>query len=123
MLTRSQPDSETMRSGEFADWAILDADLRPEAIPAPDAAWLEVASFALSFDGYAYRRDQLGGWANQAVKRFQRSGTLSRALALPDLRALLFFEQRRFHHFGTSPDDGDRAYIDALLMAIRARVP
>jgi hypothetical protein len=123
VTTAPRADKTTMLSGEFAHWAILDAALRPEAVPVPGADWPEVNQFALSFDGYAYRGDQLGGWANQAVKRFQRSGTPSRALALPDLRALLFFVQRRFHHFGTSPDDGDRAYIDALLMAIRARVP
>ena len=95
-------DPAMMRSGESADWAILDADLLPEAVSPPGAAWPKVASFALSFDGYAYRGQELGRWANGIVQAFRRKGVLMQALSLTDLRALLLFEQRRLHHFGTT---------------------
>jgi hypothetical protein len=99
------------------------ADLLPETVPPPGAAWPKVAAFALSFDGYACRGQELGRWANGIVRAFHRKGALGQALSLADLRALLYFEQRCFHHFGTSPDGRDRTCIDALLVAIRAQVP
>ena len=42
--------------------------------------------------------------------------------ALADLRACLFFEQRRWHHFGDTPDEESMTYIWALVEAIRNRV-
>ena len=38
---------------------------------------------------------------------------------LDELRAALFFEQRRYHHFGEGPDGSDLDYIEALVGAIR----
>ncbi len=121
--TAGQADS-VMRRGEFGSFAILDDELTPRGVPLPGASWGGVvAPFALTFDGYVTRTaPELGEWANGHGRAFAGSGALDPALALPDLRALLFFEQRRYHHFGEAPDAEARRYIDALLVAIRRAV-
>ena len=103
-MTRGPHPDADMTSGEFGDWAILDADLTVERVPPPGTPfWMEVAEFALSFDGYQYRGTGLGRWANARVDRFHEKGRLDDDLSLPDLRALLFYEQRRFRHLDETP--------------------
>ncbi len=112
-----------MTTGEFGHWAILDADLTVERVPAPGAPfWKEVAEFALTFDGYQYRGSSLGGWANAQVRRFHEAGRLDDDLSLSDLRGLLFFEQRRYRHTEGTPTGPSARYVDELLAAIRSRV-
>ena len=112
-----------MTRGEFGYCAILDADLTVERVPDPGAPfWMEVAEFALSFDGYQYRAAGLGGWANSHVHRFHEAARLDHNLRLPDLRALLFYEQRRYRHLDETPTGSAARYVDALLAAIRSRV-
>lgn len=114
-----------MRSGEYARWAILNSDLRLSHVP-DRASGREVRDgFALSFDGYAYRGPkELGPWANRVSRRFQRDSNLLDQTSLSDLRALLFYEQRRAHHFGEGPDPMSpwAVYVDSLFDAIRARL-
>lgn len=107
-----------MLGGEFGGVAVLDDDLTPRQVPKPGTGWQQVSTFALTFDGYAYRGHGLGSWANEHVRAFSRDGTLDRDLSLRDLRALLFYEQRRFHHFGTAPAPDDEPYTCALLIGI-----
>ena len=92
-------------------------------MPAPGTPfWMEVAEFALTFDGYRYRGSGLGTWANARVDRFHATGRLDDDLGLPDLRALLFFEQRRFRHLDDTPTGSAARYVDALLAAIPSRL-
>jgi hypothetical protein len=56
MASALRPDQTAMLSSEFAD-------LHPEVIPVPGAGLPEVAAFALSFDGYANRRER-HDWLN-----------------------------------------------------------
>jgi hypothetical protein len=107
--------------GEFGDRAIGDQNVSVERIPTRPDPWMPFAEFALSFDGYAYRPD-LRDWANGQAVQFRASGTLADRLSLRDLRALVFYEQRRYHHLDVAPSGGGLAYIDALLAAIRRRV-
>ena len=112
-----------MTKGEFGYCAILDADLTGKRVPPPGTPfWMEAAEFALSFDGYQYRGTELGRWANSQADRFGEKGRLDDDLSLPDLRALLFYEQRRFHHLDQTPTGLAAQYVDALLAAIRSRV-
>lgn len=104
-------------TGEFSDWAVPSRTLRPEHVPSRGAAWDEVYQFALGYDGYALCHD-VGGFANQAVQSWRTRHVVPSAL--DELRACLFFEQRRYHHFGTDPDGPDADYVWALLDAIRA---
>lgn len=112
-----------MTGGEFGDCAILDEDLTAARVPAPGTQfWMEVALFALSFDGYQSRVAELGVWANKQVGRFAATGRPDESLTLPDLRAVLFFEQRRVRHLDATPEATAARYVDALLAAIRSCV-
>jgi hypothetical protein len=103
------------RDGEFGDFR---APLVAEEMPSPDAGWGEIAIFALTFDGYAVTPPpDLGDLANGARDEWFRSKRLPGSLV--DLRCCLFFEQRRYHHFGTPPEPEDERYLRALLDAIR----
>ena len=42
--------------------------------------------------------------------------------SLTDLRTCLFFEQRRWRHFGEDPEGEDMAYIREVVEKIRGRV-
>jgi hypothetical protein len=98
-------------------------DLKESDVPLPDAGWYEIGRFALSFNGYDWwgSFERCAEIANGAAQAFHELGTLPDSLA--ELRTCLFFEQRRWHHFGLDPDDSAMVYISALLEAIRRRVP
>ena len=130
-MTRSHEDAGSsplshrgrdMTAGEFGDGAVLNRDLRPEMVPASADPWMPFATFALSFDGYQYR-DDLGVWANENAAAFRGAGSLPAGLSLSDLRALVFYEQRRYRHMQIEPPRGDGLrYVDTLLAAIRTRL-
>ncbi len=121
MTGPSQPDFmdgfDGPRDGEFSEFHIV---LSKESIPDPDAPWApDIVVFALAFDGY----QALGGFdvlaelANATHEAWQTSGELPESLI--ELRSCLFFEQRRFRHFGEKPDEVTMSYIRALLEPIR----
>jgi hypothetical protein len=90
--------------------------LLPIFIPRPQATWDEIGRFALTFNGYAALSD-CGDVANGVADRYHRAGVLPSEL--PVLRGALFFEQRRYHHFGDAPEGDDLRYLWALIEAIR----
>lgn len=67
--------------------------------------------------------DRVGSVANSAREHFAREGTIDPELQLTELRGCLFFEQRRFRHFGHDPTEDDVPYIRALVEAIRTTLP
>jgi hypothetical protein len=75
--------------------------------------------FACDFDGYEVFGgfDPLAELANGWKDRWLADGSLPTSLR--DLRGCLFFERRRFHHFGEPPTGEDARYIRALLRRIR----
>jgi hypothetical protein len=81
-------------------------------IPGEEARWEEIERFALTFDGYKHwgGSEKCGEIANA-----RRQSTMS------ELRTCLFFEQRRWRHFGYPPDADAMQYIRGLLEQIRAR--
>lgn len=86
------------------------AALTVAMIPAEDAPWQHIAAFALAFDGYEY------------AGSFERCADIANGPIPGDvdgLRAALFFEQRRWRHFGEEPDPGALAHIHALLARLR----
>jgi hypothetical protein len=101
---------------------IANADLREHDVPGPDAGWHEIGRFALSFNGYE-RWGSFGRCAeigNRGLEGFRETGTLPESL--DELRTCLFFEQRRWRHFGLDPDEQAMGYIRTLVQAIRDAV-
>jgi hypothetical protein len=101
---------------------IANADLKDRDMPAPSAGWHEIGRFALSFNGYEWcgsfgKCAEIG---NRGAERFRESGALPESLT--ELRTCLFFEQRRWRHFGLDPDEEAMSYIRALVQAIRDKV-
>ncbi|MFM7815913.1 MAG: hypothetical protein ACKPGI_02980 [Verrucomicrobiota bacterium] len=87
--------------------------LRPEDIPGPGAEWPDLAAFALTFDGY-------GVW--DSFERCAEIANERRGETLTELRTCLFFEQRRWRHFGEDPDEETMDYLRKVVDRIRQRV-
>jgi hypothetical protein len=101
---------------------IANADLSESDVPAPDSGWQEVGRFALSFDGYEWwgTFQNCAEIGERGLEAFRATGVLPDSLT--DLRTCLFFEQRRWRHFGFDPDEEAGRYISALLEGIRDKV-
>jgi hypothetical protein len=101
---------------------IANADLTENDIPMSNAEWHDIVEFALTFDGYSYwgSFEKCAEIANQAAEAYARQQVLPDSLT--ELRTCLFFEQRRYHHFGQSPDGQAMDYIHALVDGIRQKV-
>jgi hypothetical protein len=97
------------------------SDLTPDQVPASDDEFA-IMKFALTFDGYRHHGsfEACADACNAAGRRYFADGRLPATLS--ELRACLFFEQRRWHHYGDSPDAEARGYMGALLDAIRDHV-
>ena len=93
--------------------AIPNALLRLEDLPAPEADWPAIWRLADTFNGYKH-------WGSfekcAAVANAQRHSTLT------ELRTCLFFECRRWQHYGEEPDEEGALYIRGLVDQIRARL-
>lgn len=87
--------------------------LRLEDVPAETADWRLIVKFAHTFNGYKAH----GSFEACAVIANER-----RHDSLSDLRTCLFFEQRRYNHFGHPPDEKAMDYIRSLLSQIRAKL-
>ena len=117
-----QVDTFTLECGRFtrvrvrlAEWMtnqsqclprVLLFSLTSTSLPSPITRTVGSVGFAPSA--------QIG---NGARARYRSDGSFPDNL--DELRAALFFEQRRYHHFGEGPDGVDLDYIQALVGAIR----
>ena len=92
---------------------IANNQLRLEDLPSPDADWQTLANFALTFNGYEVwgSFEKCAGVANS-----RQDSTLT------ELRTCLFFEQRRWRHFGEAPDVEAMEYVRSILEKIRVKV-
>jgi hypothetical protein len=100
--------------------ALPDESLTPADVPPADADWSRIMWFASSMDGY----EEWGSFENlaplaNAVSAYWDKTQEIVAIDLRALRACLFFEHRRHHHFGHPPDAQATAYIRALIERIR----
>jgi hypothetical protein len=87
--------------------------LKLSDIPPADAPFDAVENFGYTFN--AFKR--LGSFQTcAAIANEPRHGTLT------ELRTCLFFEQRRWHHFGDTPDEEAQEYQRSLVEKIRAKV-
>jgi hypothetical protein len=104
------------------DETIADADLKESDLPPVNAEWWRIAEFSLTFEGYDYwgSFDKCADIANRWAALYAEQQVLPESLT--ELRTCLFFEQRRWHHFGDDPDEESEEYIRALLEGIRRKV-
>jgi hypothetical protein len=100
---------------------IRNTALTAAQIPPVHSDYPAIAAFALTFDGYA-RFDNIAGFANNHLSSYRRERQRIRQSTLTELRACLFYEQRRHRHMGEEPVADDRDYINALLTEIKRRV-
>ena len=112
-------DAQSAPPGQFDTRAVPDAWLTPEQVPGRGEPWDAVFDFALTYDGHAYW-DGLSELAARVLTAWTRAQSLPTELG--QLRACLFHEQRRWHHFGIDPADRSASYMWALVDAIRDRV-
>jgi hypothetical protein len=93
-------------------------ELRETDLPNSYGDWTEYARFAVTF---APRdRETCRELASDAYARWQRTGELPRTLE--ELRACLWFEQRRWRFMGREPDRLGMRYVSALIRAMRAHL-
>jgi hypothetical protein len=105
--------------GDFTPCAVPNSHLRVHGIPDRGDAWDAVSSFSLSYDGYAYW-DDVSELATRCIRSWTRDHTLP--TSIDEVRACLFYEQRRWHHFGEDPNGRGAQYVWALLDTLRSLV-
>jgi hypothetical protein len=90
-------------------------------VPDAMAPWPEIEMFALTFNGYeAFQDEGCANLANRVIDEFSKNAKILEKLTLTELRACLFFEQRRCHHSDWVPGADEMIYIGAILNLIRA---
>lgn len=101
---------------------ISNANLKAHLLPRSGADWAEIIGFAHTLNGHEYwgSFEKYGEIANKILEENKASGKLPNNLT--NLRTCLFFEARRWRHFGYDPDEEAMRYIRALIEAIRACV-
>ncbi len=93
-------------------------------MPGPDDDQLTWIQFALTFDWYAEKgtHEACAAFADAVRDRWEQAGTLP--VGLNDLRAALFFEQRRWCWSNEGPfNDNEWRYWRSLVEAIRHELP
>jgi hypothetical protein len=105
--------------GDFTACAVTNGQLRVHGIPDRGDPWEAVSSFSLSYDGYAYW-DDVSELATRRIRGWTRDRTLP--ASIDEVRACLFYEQRRWHHFGEEPNGRGALYFWALLDTLRSLV-
>ena len=110
-------DPNTSPAGDFAASAIPNAELDITTVPRRGESWDSVADFALTYDGYGYW-DDLPTLAGRVLQRWTRRRSLPPTL--DELRGCLFYEQRRWNHFGEDPTGRSAEYMWAIVDAIGA---
>jgi hypothetical protein len=108
-------DPQRAPQGAFVANAILNDNLRPAMVPTRHASWEAIEEFALSYDGYGYWSD-VAELANRCLRGWTRDRSLPGTV--DELRGCLFYEQRRWHHFGQEPQGRATEYFQAMLDAI-----
>ena len=106
-------------AGHFLDEDILNHissdQLKIEDIPRSRADWSEFSAFALRFDPMVLGRIGYG-------KQVADLTNATRDSSIDQLRAHLFIEQRRWHHFGRDPDYRTTMRLREILDLIREKL-
>ena len=84
-----------------------------DMIPARDALWHDIALFSLTFSGYR----QTGSFNRCTEVAYSR-----RCETLSEIRACLYFEQRRWTCLRAYPDRETMAFVHGLLEKMREKI-
>jgi hypothetical protein len=106
-------------AGAFAGCAVPNSQVKVHAVPDHGDSWDAVSSFSLSYDGYAYW-DDVTELATRSIRNWTRTRQLPGSI--DEVRACLFYEQRRWHHFGEEPNGRGAQYVWALLDSLRSLI-
>ena len=106
----------------YAWVAIPNNALRVADVPDITAGWPEIAEFSLTYDGYAYTGSLEACKALAEWMRDDWRDIHQLPAHLSELRAALFYEQRRARWTDTDPSGADLRYIRALVAAIAVLV-
>jgi hypothetical protein len=90
-------------------------ELRVQDLPTTYGEWSDFARFAVTWA--PNDREQTREFASDAFARWRRTGEVPRKL--DELRACLWFEQRRWRFMGREPDAEGMRYAGALIRAMR----
>ena len=112
-------DARRAPAGDFAPCAVPNGGLALSDVPGRGDPWETVSCFSLSYDGYAYW-DDLTEVAARSLRRWTRDRTVP--ATIDEVRGCLFYEQRRWHHFGEEPHGRGAEYVGDLLDALRRLV-
>ena len=82
-------------------------------VPGVDASWDVIEAFSLTYNGYE---------ANGSFEACAKIANARRHETVNDLRTCLFFEQRRWRHFGDGPDSEAIAYARSLVLHLRVKL-
>jgi hypothetical protein len=97
---------------------IQTGELREQDLPNSWGEWSDYASFALTF---APRDTEMcRELATDAFSRWRRTGEIPRRLE--ELRACLWFEQRRWRFLGREPDREGMRYANELVRGMRHQI-
>jgi len=117
--TTNNPFPYPMPDGTFELMETIPNDaLRLDDLPAPDADGAEVWQLADTFNGFKH----WGSFERCAEIADRHSYDQQRDSNLIELRTCLFFDCRRWHHYGKQPDMHDSPYIRGLVEKIREMV-
>jgi hypothetical protein len=97
---------------------IQTGELRETDLPTAYGEWSDYAKFAVTFA--PHNRDLCSEMGADAFARWRRTGEVPRRLE--DLRACLWFEQRRWRFVGREPDTEGMRYVGALIRAMRTHL-
>jgi hypothetical protein len=89
--------------------------------PTPDVGDItQIWQYAITVDGYKYAKEhwkiECADLANSRLEKYNETGKWEGSFE--ELRCCLFFEQRRYRHFGDDPKGKDLDTILALYQAI-----
>jgi len=81
--------------------------------------WMELQEYSLNFNAYEYwgSLEKVAEIANQHYKRYEKDGVISNNIEV--LRTSLFFEQRRYRHFGYDPEPETMEYLRTIIKKIK----
>ena len=98
---------------------ISSGELRVVDLPTTYGDWSDYARFAVTFA--PQDREGCREFATSAFANWRRTSEVPRSLQ--ELRACLWFEQRRWRFMGREPDAEGMQYAAALIRAMRNHLP